>query len=94
MNKIYLSFSEKFWGEGDWISIGFEKQGVFPHFFNFSSQDKFILACFISDDIARQEAKKSDGELVDELVERLKKVFNAPTNVQLREAVVTHWERD
>ena len=55
MNKIYMSFTEQFWGDCDWISVAFNQRGKFPFFFNFShsNSNRFMLCCFISEDFAR-----------------------------------------
>lgn len=54
MNKILLSFSEKFWGPSYWISIGHNERGKFPHFYDFSQHGKYLLCCFVTDDFARK----------------------------------------
>ena len=93
MNKVYMSFGEKFWPSGSWVRIAYDRRGKYPHYLDFSTQDRSVLCCLITDDFARECEDKSDGEIVEELLSGLKSTF-ALESIQLREAVVTRWGQD
>lgn len=75
MNKILVSFTENFWGNSAWLSIGCEERGKFSHFYNFSQNGKHILCCFITDDFARKAENLSDEVIMEDFLSLLKKIY-------------------
>jgi len=61
MNKVIISFSEPFWkGNPHWIRVASEEKGKFPAIYNFSTKDKNILCCFVTDNFAKKISKLTD----------------------------------
>lgn len=75
MNKIHISFTEKFWGPSYWVTIGCNERGRYPHFFDLSQKGRYILCCYVTDDFARKIEAQSDERIVSEILSLLRKVF-------------------
>ena len=75
MNKIIISFTKNFWGKNSWIAIGCEETGKYPMFWNYSRDNKHILICFVSDNFARKIETQSDEEIINDVVNLLRKTF-------------------
>ena len=93
MNKILLSFSERFWDSTEWFSINSDERGKFCHFCNLSQKGRHILCCFMVADFARKMEYKPKEVIVEELISLLRHVFKNK-QVNLRHADVTYWGKD
>lgn len=61
MNKIIMAFEKPFWDQGiGYVRIACEERGKYPCMYNFSTNDKHILCCFITGDFAKKISKWTD----------------------------------
>ena len=67
MNKIFLEFSECFWGENvGSFGIACQERGKYSWFYSLKPvYDKNILVCFVTDFFAQKVEKLQDKEIID-----------------------------
>lgn len=92
MNKVWLTFPRRFWGDADWINRAAEPVGRFTQFFAPRTPTP-MLAAFHTGACARALEALGDDETVAAALAALRATYGpdvpAPT-----EAHVTRWSRD
>jgi monoamine oxidase len=92
MNKVWLTFPRRFWGDADWINRIADPVGHFTQFFAPRTPTP-MLAAFHTGTRARDLEARSDDETVVAAVAALRAVYGATVPAPL-EAHVTRWSAD
>ena len=95
MDKVYLLYDESFWDSSAWINriAKNDDDKKWQFFFNMHKYTgKPILLAFNTGESAKQIEKKSDDEIIKEVVSVLKTIYpNSPDPVDWR---ITRWASD
>lgn len=92
MNKVWLTFPRRFWGDADWINRAADPVGRFTQFFAPRTPTP-MLAAFHTGACARELEARTDDETVAAALAALRTTYGADVPAPL-EAHVTRWSRD
>ncbi|MBL9086839.1 MAG: FAD-dependent oxidoreductase, partial [Planctomycetia bacterium] len=92
MNKVWLTFPRRFWGDADWINRAADPVGRFTQFFAPRTPTP-MLAAFHTGTCARELETRTDDETVAAALAALRTTYGADVPSPV-EAHVTRWSRD
>lgn len=92
MNKVWLTFPHRFWGDADWINRAADPVGRFTQFFAPRTPTP-MLAAFHTGACARELEARTDEETVAAALAALRTTYGAAVPPPL-EAHVTRWSKD
>ena len=92
MNKVWLTFPHRFWGDADWINRAADPVGCFTQFFAPRTPTP-MLAAFHTGACARDLEARTDDETVAAALAALRTTYGAAVPPPL-EAHVTRWSKD
>ena len=92
MNKVWLTFPDRFWGDADWINRAADPVGRFTQFFAPRTPTPMLTA-FHTGACARELETRTDAETVAAALAALRTTYGAAVPPPL-EAHVTRWSQD
>jgi len=93
-NKIFLKFKNNFWGDNlKYFRIASEEKERFTCFYCWDNKEN-VLCSFVNGPFARKIEKMSDLEIIQLIMEHLKRTFKKTEEIELEDYLITRWGQD